>query len=93
MRIKMIEFDKLLAEMKDKRFMLNNNVNRLSAENPKLYKKISHLFEDIIYWMESSEIYIDNLKKSIDTLEVKKENNAYYMNRPRNILDTGKKDV
>ena len=37
-------YDKLLAEIKDKRFMLNNNVNRLSDEYPKLHKKISHLF-------------------------------------------------
>ena len=73
----MNEYDKLLAEMKDKRFMLNNNVNRLSAEHPKLYKKISHLFEDISYWMESTEIYMNELKQSIENKKASSENNAY----------------
>ena len=78
----MIEFDKLLAEITDARYTLNNNVKRLAGDNPKLFKKISHLFENISDWMESTEIYIDNLKKSIDTLEAKKANDSYYMNRP-----------
>ena len=73
----MIVFDKLLAEMTDKRYMLNNNVNRLSAENPKLYKKISHLFDDITYWMESAEFYMIEIKQSIENRKASSENNAY----------------
>ena len=78
----MNEYEKLLAEMKEARFMLNNNLNRISADHPKLYKKISHLFEGISDWMESEEFYMIELKQCIDKLEVKKENYAYYMNRP-----------
>ena len=88
----MSEYDKKLQEVNAKRIMFNSHINTLEFEHPKLYKKISHLFEDISYWMESAEFYMNELKQSIDTLEANRANDAHYMNRPGNILDTAKRN-
>ena len=89
----MNEYDKKLQNVIAKRFMFNSHINTLECEYPKLYKKLMPLLVEINQWMMETENYMNELNKSIDTLEAKKANDSYYMNQPRNILDTGKKDV
>ena len=89
----MSEIDKKLLNVTEKRLMFISHINKLECDHHKLYKKLMPIFDEINQWMSGVENYMNELKQSIDTLEAKKANDAYYMNRPRNILDTGKKDV
>ena len=117
----MSKYDKKLQEVRARRIMFMSDLNTLECNHPKIYKKLSPLFNDICLWMSYAQEYMDELKQSIEKLEERKVNNQngvntktplnqhYYdnfilaekhnnqnrdhMNRPINILDTGKKDV
>ena len=88
----MNEYDKKLQNVIAKRFMFNSHINTLECEYPKLYKKLMPIFVEINQWMMESENYMNELNKSIDTLEANRANDAHYMNRPLNILDTAKRN-
>ena len=78
----MNKYDENLKKIILRRIMFNSHKNTLECEYPKLYKKLMPIFVEINIWMMETENYMDALKQSINTLEAKKENDAYYMNRP-----------
>ena len=73
----MSECDKNLQEVRARRIMFMSDLNTLECDHPKIYKKLSPLFNDICLWMSYAQEYMDALKQSIDTLEATKENNPY----------------
>ena len=88
----MNEYDKKLLEVRARRIEFMSDLNTLERDNPKIYKKLSPIFNDICLWMSYAQEHMNELKQSIDTLEANRENDAHYMNRPGNILDTAKRN-
>ena len=78
----MNEFDKKLNDLDIMRAYFNIEFNELKIKHPKLDAKLFNIFNNIHKWMLESQKCMNQLKQSIDTLEAKKANDAYYMNRP-----------
>ena len=73
----MIEIDKKLNDIINTRFNFQDAVLNLQTNHNKLHNKLYSLLIEIDKWMVSSQIYMQELKQSIDKLEVIKENNPY----------------
>ena len=73
----MCEYDKNLMEVNNKRNLFKERINKLEIVHPKLYKKLTPIFNDISLWMLDAQSYMNELKKSIDVLENTKVNNVY----------------
>ena len=73
----MSKYDKKLQEVRARRIMFMSDLNTLECNHPKIYKKLSPLFNDICLWMSYAQEYMDELKQSIENLENRKVNTPY----------------